>query len=203
MSSKNSILEIRWHGRGGQGAISSARVLAQAAFLGGYRGVTSAPSFGAERRGAPVTASTRLSPEPIRILSQVETPSVVIVLDDTLVNTTHTGATCAVTDGIQPGGWIIVNSAKAPEDLGVTGDFSVAVSDATAAALEVGLVVSGSPMVNTAMLGAVARATELIGLEQVQEALARTFSPKAAGINFDAARLTFERCRIMPNERTG
>ncbi len=201
MGSINGILEIRWHGRGGQGAISSARVLAQAAFLGGYRGVTSAPSFGAERRGAPVTASTRLSPEPIRILSHVEMPSVVIVLDDTLVNTTHTGATCAVTDGIQPGGWIIVNSAKAPEDLGIAGDFSVAASDATAAALEVGLVVSGSPMVNTAMLGAVARATELIGIEQVQEALARTFPAKAAGINFDAARLTFERCRIVPNEK--
>ena len=77
--------EIRWHGRGGQGAISSAQILAQAAYCAKFRGVTSAPSFGAERRGAPVTASTRLSPEPLRIFSQIEFPDIVIVLDDTLL----------------------------------------------------------------------------------------------------------------------
>ncbi|TET76520.1 MAG: pyruvate oxidoreductase subunit gamma, partial [Dehalococcoidia bacterium] len=59
--------EIRWHGRGGQGAITAAKIMAQAAYLDGYRGVTSAPSFGAERRGAPVSASTRISPAPVMV----------------------------------------------------------------------------------------------------------------------------------------
>lgn len=63
--------EIRWHGRGGQGAITAAKILAQAAYLEGYQGVTAAPSFGAERRGAPVSASTRISPQTVMVVSQV------------------------------------------------------------------------------------------------------------------------------------
>ena len=73
--------EIRWHGRGGQGAITAARILAQAAYLEGYGGVTAAPSFGAERRGAPASASTRIAPQTIMVVSHVENPNVVVVLD--------------------------------------------------------------------------------------------------------------------------
>ncbi len=105
--------EIRWHGRGGQGAVTSAKLLADAAFRSGWKGVTSAPSYGAERRGAPITASTRLADEQIRVFSQVTNPDIVIVLDDSLL--TVGGATV----GLQPGATLIVNTSRPAEELGV------------------------------------------------------------------------------------
>ncbi len=186
----NGMCEIRWHGRGGQGAISSAKILAAAAYQAGFKGVTSAPNFGAERRGAPVTALTRLATEPIRIYSQVETPDVIVVLDDTLMKTAN------ATSGLKPGGWVIVNSRKAPQTLGIKGDFRVATADATGAAVEVGLIVSGVPMINTPMLGAIARATGFVSLDNLKTALADAFSPKAAQKNFEAAKLTYQRTQL-------
>ena len=90
--------EIRWHGRGGQGAITAAKITAQAAYLDGYHGVTAAPSFGAERRGAPVSASTRIARAPVMVMSQVEEPDVVVVLDHTLLRYED------VISGLRPGG---------------------------------------------------------------------------------------------------
>lgn len=185
----NGIYEIRWHGRGGQGAISSANILADAAYRAGFKGVTSAPTFGAERRGAPVTASTRLSTAPLRIFSQVDSPDIVVVLDDSLL------VVGKATTGIRPGGIIIVNSPLAPEELGLEGDFSVATADANAVAHEVSLIVSGAAMVNTAMLGAVAHATGLVSLRDIEIALGNAFHGEAARKNFETARLTFERTR--------
>ena len=179
--------EIRWHGRGGQGAISSAQILAQAAYYAGFQGVTSAPTFGAERRGAPVTASTRLSLEPLRIFSQIERPDIVIVLDDTLLE-------CAdATAGLKDGGWIVINSPLAPGELGFEGNFSVATADATQIATDVGLVVAGSVIVNTAMLGAFAKATGLVSLDDVHRAISAKYPPALAHKNFEAARITYER----------
>ncbi len=193
METGNGICEVRWHGRGGQGAISSAKILAHAGFLDGFRGVTSAPSFGAERRGAPVTASTRLSHEPIRVLSRVEHPNLVIVLDDTLLHTEN------VTEGLREDGWFVVNSGRAPQELGVAAGEKavVATADATAIAREVGLVVAGNPMVNTPMLGAIARATELVTLQNVAEAIRKVFAPAQAEKNIKAAQLTFERTEVL------
>ena len=185
--SSNGIYEVRWHGRGGQGAISSAQILAQAAYYGGYRGVSSAPSFGAERRGAPVTASTRLSRHPLRMFSQIERPDAVVVLDDTLLE-------CAdATAGLEPGGWLVINSHRDPSVWSMAGDFRMGMADATAVAQEVGLVVAGSTIVNTAMLGAFVRATELVSLEDLHEAIEARFSADLARKNFEAARITFER----------
>ena len=185
----NGMCEIRWHGRGGQGAVSSAKILATAAYLAGFPGVTSAPSFGAERRGAPVTASTRLASEPIRVFSQVETPDVVVVLDDSLLK----GANA--TAGMKPGAWLIINTRLEPGEIGLTGDFRIATADATGAAMEAGLIVQGAPMVNTPMLGAVARATGLVSLDEIRATLEEAFPPKHARRNFEAARLTYERTK--------
>ena len=190
ITSIDGICEIRWHGRGGQGAISSAQMLADAAYRGGCRGVTSAPSFGAERRGAPVTASTRLSADPIRVFSQIEHPDVVIVLDETLLETANAPA------GMKSDGWLVVNSRRAPSELGIKADFSIATADASGVAQEVGLIVAGFAMVNTAMLGAFARATGLISLESIEAALTGRFSGEQARNNFEAARLTYERTRL-------
>ncbi len=182
--------EIRWHGRGGQGAITAARIVAQAAYLEGYLGVTAAPSFGAERRGAPVSASNRISPEPVMVVSQVEEPDVVVVLDHTLL--VHPD----VTRGLRSGGWLVVNSWKSRGDLGIDGDFNVATADATKVCRELGLIVSGLTVVNTALLGALVRATEMVGLESVERAAGEWFSGSAAGVNLRAIRRTNEITRL-------
>ena len=178
--------EIRWHGRGGQGAVTSAKILADAAHRSGFAGVTSQPSFGAERRGAPITASTRLAHEPIRILNQVTEPDIVVVLDDSLLGVGNAST------GLRPGGTIIVNTTKSAAELGVSGDVRVVTSDVTGAAQAVDLIVGGQAMVSTAILGAVAAATGLITMESVEAAIGHAFSGKAAAKNIEAARIAFE-----------
>ena len=178
--------EIRWHGRGGQGAVTSAKILAEAAYHSGFAGVTSQPSFGAERRGAPITASTRLAHEPIRVLSQVTQPDIVVVLDDSLLGVANAAA------GLAPGGMVIVNTNRPVSVLGVTGDAHVVVSDVTGAAMAADLIVGGQPMVSTAILGAIAAATGLITMESVEAAIGHAFSGKAAAKNIEAARIAFE-----------
>ncbi len=176
--------EVRWHGRGGQGAVTAARTLAQAAHHGGYRGATASPSFGAERRGAPVTASTRISLDPIMVVSQIESPDMVVVLDQTLLRDRE------VVSGLRSGGWLVVNSARPPAQLGVIGDFSVATADATGICRELGLTVSGLIVVNTAMLGAVARVSDLVTPASIDEVIRNRFSNRSAELNLAAVERT-------------
>ncbi|MDP2744039.1 MAG: 2-oxoacid:acceptor oxidoreductase family protein [Dehalococcoidia bacterium] len=178
--------EIRWHGRGGQGAVSSAQILAEAAYYQGFKGVAAAPFFGAERRGAPVTASTRFSHEQLQVYSQIEHPDIAIVLDEALLDSSN------VTAGLKTEGWLIVNSARQPSELGVQGDFFVATADARSIAQQLGLLVTGNAIVNTAMLGAFVRATGLVSLECVKRAIESRFNGSAAGLNSEAARLTHD-----------
>jgi len=178
--------EIRWHGRGGQGAVTSAKLLASAAYDSGWRGVTSAPSFGAERRGAPVTASTRLAEEPIRVYSQVTTPDIAIVLDESLL--TLGGATA----GLKPGATLIVNTPRAARDLGIEGDVRVVAADVTGAAEAAGVIVGGSPIVSAAILGSVAKATGLVTMEAVEAAIDHMFAPGPAAKNTEAARIAYQ-----------
>jgi 2-oxoacid:acceptor oxidoreductase gamma subunit (pyruvate/2-ketoisovalerate family) len=178
--------EIRWHGRGGQGAVTSAKVLADAAFRSGFVGVTSQPSFGAERRGAPITASTRLADAPLRVLSQVTEPDIIVVLDESLLDVAN------ATDGMKQGGLVIVNSPKAPADFALRDDLRVVTSDVIGAAQAAGLIVGGQPMVSTAILGAFARATGLVTMESVEAAIEHAFSGKAAAKNIEAARIAYE-----------
>lgn len=183
---KNSLIEIRWHGRGGQGAVTAARIVAEAAYIKGYGGVTAAPSFGAERRGVPVSASTRISREPIRELSQVVEPDIVVVLDQTLL------AYAEVTEGLKNGGWLIVNSSRPPQKLGFDGRFATATADATTVCRELGLVVAGLTLVNIAILGAFIRATGLVDIESVTQALKERFSGRAMETNLAAVQRTLE-----------
>ncbi len=178
--------EIRWHGRGGQGAVTGAKLLAKAGFLTGFAGVTSAPSFGAERRGAPITCYTRLSDEPVRVLSQVSEPDVVVVLDDSLVEVGNAAA------GLKSGGVMIVNTVRTPEEIGAVGDFRVVVADVTGSAEAAGVIVGSTAMVNTAILGSIAAATGLVTLKSVGEAISEAFPTGPADKNIEAARLAFE-----------
>jgi 2-oxoacid:acceptor oxidoreductase gamma subunit (pyruvate/2-ketoisovalerate family) len=178
--------EIRWHGRGGQGAVTSAKILADAAYRSGFAGVTSQPTFGAERRGAPITASTRLADEPIRVLSQVTEPDIVVVLDDSLL------AVANPTGGMKLGGTIVVNTTRTASQLGIAADVRVVTSDVTGAAEALDLIVGGQPMVSTAILGAIARATGLITMEALEAAIGKVFKGSAAKKNIDAARIAYE-----------
>ena len=178
--------EIRWHGRGGQGAVTSAKILAEAAFLSGFAGVTSQPSFGAERRGAPITASTRLDDKPLRVLSQVTEPDIVVVLDDSLIGVGGAAS------GMRPGGTMIVNTTLPAEKLGVIGDVRVVTADVTGAAEAADLIVGGQPMVSTAILGSFARATGLITMDSVETAIGHAFKGSAAAKNIEAAKIAFD-----------
>jgi len=179
--------EIRWHGRGGQGAVTSSKILADAGFKSGFPSVTGAPSFGAERRGAPVTASTRLSRTPIRVYSQVTAPDVVVVLDESLLDV---GGAMA---GTGEGSIVIVNTTRSAGEIEVPAGVRVVTADVTGAAQAVDLIVGGQPMVNTAILGSIAAATELITMESLHQAIASAFpNPKAASKNYEAAVITHD-----------
>ena len=185
-SLSNRPLEIRWHGRGGQGAITAAKIIAQAAYLKGYKGVTAAPSFGAERRGAPVSASTRISTEPILVVSQVENPEIVVVLDHTLLKYPD------VTHGLGKNGWLIVNSPLTPRELGLKGEFNIATADATKICQDLGLIIAGLVIVNTAILGALVRATKIVDLPTLEKVMRERFSKSTVDINLAAINKTYE-----------
>lgn len=184
---KRKYIQVRWHGRGGQGAVTAAMILSEAAFEEGYRGVTAAPFFGAERRGAPVIATNRFSWRPIRTYSLVVEPDIVVVLDETLVETVD------VTAGLAADGLVLINSRRHPEDFPFSDRFTVATTDATRCAKEAGLVIAGAVISNTAILGGFARATSLVSLESLEKALANHFHGDALEKNRRGGQLAFER----------
>jgi len=179
-------LEIRWHGRGGQGAITAAKIVAQAAHMKGYRGVTAAPSFGAERRGAPISASTRIASETVLVVSQVEKPDIVVVLDHTLLKYPD------VTSGLAKNGWLIVNSPLPPRELGIKGEFNIATADATKVCQDLELIVAGLVIVNTAILGALIRATRIVDMPTIEKVIRERFSDNSVDINLSAIKKTYE-----------
>lgn len=182
--------EIRFHGRGGQGAMTAAKIIVRAAFLQGYQGVTATPSFGAERRGVPVSASVRISAKPIMAVSGVEEPDVVIVLDHSLLKYQE------VISGLSRGGWLVVNSWHHPDELGISGGFNIATADATSICQELGLEVAGLTVVNTAILGAFTRATELVDRANIEIVMRGIFSDKGIDINLAAFTKAYQITRL-------
>lgn len=178
--------EIRWHGRGGQGAVTASELLAKAAFLEGMY-VTAFPFFGAERRGAPVMSFNRISDEPIMVRSQIYEPDVVVVMDPTLLIAVD------VAYGLKEGGMLIINTAKKPKEIGVKGPFSIASVDATEVSLELGLLVAGSPVLNTPMLGAFSKATRLVSLGSIVEVIKEEWPGPAGEMNAKAAEVAYDR----------
>ncbi len=161
------ITEFRWHGRGGQGAWTASELLARTAIYEG-KYIQSFPEFGPERMGAPVKAFTRISTEPIRIHSAVYEPDVVVVLDPTLLRTVP------VTSGLVEGGIIIINSEKGPAEFRRT--LKLEGGEVwTVRAMDIAIKMLGLPITNTAMLGAVARATGIIKLESMEKTVKERF----------------------------
>ncbi len=181
------LYEIRWHGRGGQGAITAAQILAEAAYYHHNLFITASPSFGAERRGAPITASTRISDEKIRLRSQIVHPDLVVVLDETLLRDED------VTAGLKEGGIIIINTPKRPGKLGINTKFKVITADATRVALELELKSAGLLVLNTPILGAVVRATTIgVTLADIQDIIKQHFRGSPGDKNAEAAARTYD-----------
>ncbi|RLJ10094.1 MAG: pyruvate ferredoxin oxidoreductase [Candidatus Aenigmatarchaeota archaeon] len=156
------MIEIRFHGRGGQGAVTAAALLAKAA---GYddKYAQGFPAFGVERRGAPVRAFVRISEKPITLRSQIYNPDYVVVLDPSLMDLKD------VTQGLRKDSIFIVN-AKNFKKMGYKTYFY----DATSLALEI----LGKNIVNTAMLGVFAKVTGLVSLESILKVIEDEFPPK-------------------------
>ncbi len=184
-----SVIEIRFHGRGGQGAVVASELLAQAAFLDG-KSPQSFPFFGVERRGAPVTAYTRIDSRPIGVRTEISAPDVVVVLDPGLLTSTP------VADGLKPGGVLLVNSSLPSEKIGARPGIRRASVDATRIALAHGLGTSMMPIVNTAVLGALARATDVVSLEALTRAIGQ-FVPARPEENSLAARDGYTTVRVV------
>jgi 2-oxoacid:acceptor oxidoreductase gamma subunit (pyruvate/2-ketoisovalerate family) len=177
--------EIRIHGRGGQGSVTAADVLAHAAFFEG-KWVQAFPYFGAERRGAPVKAFARISSEPLLVHSQVYNPDYVIVLDPYIYRVVD------VTEGMKKNGVVVLNTKRKPDEIGLEGR-RVATVDATGIALELGLLVAGLPVVNTSILGAFAKTTGEIKLDSVLRAVRETWPGSVGEKNLKATELAYER----------
>jgi len=177
--------EIRIHGRGGQGGVTAAEMLAKAAFKEG-KWVQAIPFFGAERRGAPVKAFVRFADETIRVRSQVYNPDYVVVLDAALLDLVD------VIEGMKEEGIVIINTRKLPKDINLSGK-RIATVDATGVALELGLLVAGLPVVNTPMLGAFAKATDEVKLESVLQVIKDQWKGAAGEKNANGATLAYER----------
>ena len=180
------MIEMRFHGRGGQGAVTSAELVAQAAINTG-KFATAFPSFGPERRGAPVVAFARVDDKPVRLRSKVYTPDVVIVLDPSLLEIANP------TEGLSKEGILIINSSESPENIRKQISFKgrLAVTDATKIAKEV----IGLPITNTTMVGALVKAAKVLSVDSLIEPFNKRFG-KIAARNIQAMKRAFEETEI-------
>jgi 2-oxoacid:acceptor oxidoreductase gamma subunit (pyruvate/2-ketoisovalerate family) len=184
------LIEFRWHGRGGQGAWTASELLARTAIAEG-KYIQSFPEFGPERMGAPVTAFTRISIEPIRIHCAVYDPDVVVVLDNTLLKSVPVTAGINSEDDV-----IIVNSADAPAK--VRENLRLEKGRVwTIAATELALKVLGSPITNTAMLGAVAKATGVVSMKGIEATVKARFNADLAEKNIAVIKRAFEEAKVQ------
>lgn len=183
---RKDIIEIRWHGRGGQGAITAAKIVANGAFVSGYKGVVMAPTFGTERRGAPVFTSLKISKEKIYDLSPITTPDMVVVLDHTLLEEVN------VVAGLKEGGLVVLNAPQPLESYNF-GGARIAVSDVTKHGIAAGL---PPGIVNSGIIGAFAKATGMVDIEILVQAIEQEFIGKRPEKNAMAARISYENTAI-------
>lgn len=178
------MIEIRFHGRGGQGAVVASKLLASAFFKEG-KFVQSFPAFGVERRGAPVMAFLRINKERIKLRTNIYQPDHIVVLDPTLIEVVD------VTGGLKPEGWVLINSDRHPGEFKGLSSFRVATIDASSIAVKHRLGSRTQPIVNTAILGAFSRTTGLVSIGAVIESIEES-APVKKEANVQAAREAYE-----------
>ena len=175
------MIEVRIHGRGGQGSVTAAELLAVAAFDDG-REAQAFPAFGVERRGAPVQAFCRISDTPIRLRSQIYEPDYVVVQDPTLTETVD------VLAGLKPDGTVLINTERPASELQLDTKARVLTCPATQIALEE----LGRPIMNTAIMGAFAGISGAISFEAIERSIRHRFPDELGEKNVRAARRAYE-----------
>ncbi len=183
------MLEIRFHGRGGQGTVVATTLLAKAFFDAGYC-VQSFPLFGVERRGAPLEAYLRLDRKETLVRTNVYRPDHVVLLDRTLLHVVD------ITLGLKTGGWILINSPEAPPLRESFSGYRLAFVDATRIALKHQLGTRTHPIVNTAMLGAFSAVLGMPPMEAVARAIEEDF-PDNSEKNIQAAKDAHEAVELI------
>jgi len=180
------MLEVLFHGRGGQGAVTAANVLVAAALKDGHRGVQAFPLFGSERRGAPVKAFARIADSEVNLRSQIYSPDIVIVVDPALLKMVD------VTEGLKPDGSLILNTTSGPGAFEFSQRFKVAAVDAAGISIRHKLLVGGIPVINTPILGCIPRVTDVVTIESIESAIKEQWKGEAGVRNAQAARDAYE-----------
>jgi pyruvate ferredoxin oxidoreductase gamma subunit len=175
------LIEVRLHGRGGQGVVTAAELLAIAAFEDG-KVAQAFPSFGSERMGAPVESFVKISDKPIRSRSQITNPDYVIVQDPTVI------AVVDVFKGLKDNGLVIINTEKKPGELNLQTKAKIITVPAT----DIANKAIGRPIPNTALMGAFAAATKLIKLESIERCIKERFPGELGDKNAKAAQTAYE-----------
>jgi len=183
----SQVQEIRWHGRGGQGAWTAGELLAKAAIDEG-KYVQSFPEFGPERMGAPIVAYTRISDHPINLHCVVYNPDIVVVLDSTLLKTVKVDA------GLSNNGVLIVNTRENPSEMRKklsSSNYKLWTIPAT----DIAIKTLNAPITNTAMLGATIRAVNLVNFESIEKAVKERFRPDLAQKNIAVIKEAYEEAK--------
>ncbi|MEM1635912.1 MAG: 2-oxoacid:acceptor oxidoreductase family protein [Thermosphaera sp.] len=188
------LLEIIFYGRGGQGAVTAANILVEASMYEGLNG-QAFPFFGAERRGAPVTAFARVSDRQILKHGMFNAADVLVVFDHGLIATGAAGRVKLKRNGV-----LVVNSPGEGIDyskINSEGGFKAYAVDATRIAQESKLVIAGWPVVNTAMLGALIGAVKIVSIDNVKKAIVNYFGDKAGAVNAQAAERAYREVKLV------
>ena len=187
MAETKEFIEIRWHGRGGQGAVTSAELLAQAAISEG-KYAQAFPSFGPERRGAPVLAFVRISAsKPIKVRAEITKPDVVVVLDPGLLKIVD------FTSGLKKDGIVVINTVKSAEQ--IRKELKIDSAIVTVNATKIARELLGVPITNTTMVGAVLKATGAVKMESLLEPLKHRFG-RLAEKNIGAMKRAYDEAVI-------
>ncbi|MGQ9720636.1 MAG: pyruvate ferredoxin oxidoreductase subunit gamma [Candidatus Jordarchaeum sp.] len=181
------MIKIRWHGRGGQGVVTASRLVAEAALREG-KNAQAFPAFGAERKGAPIKAFTKISDKPILSRSQIYDPDIVIVLDPTLLKVEN------ISEGLKKDGVIIVNIDKNPEQL--KSELKVNNKVGTLNATKIAIETLGVAITNTPLLGALAKTTGILGLDTIIDVTKERFRKDLAEKNINALKRAYEEVKV-------
>jgi len=189
------ITTIVIHGRGGQGAVTACEIIAEAAYLSGnFKDVHAYPSFGAERRGAPIQAYAKLSrTEKIWDRSQIEKPNIIFVLDETVLNP-------MIGSSLEKNGIILVNSDKEPGDFkkkyDVASDVKVFIADISKLAIEKDLIIEGVPIVNIGIMGLLSKALPDLNLENLKAIIQKRMKGDIGTRNIELMEQAFNLAKV-------
>ncbi len=193
--SETENIEIIIHGRGGQGAVTACEIIAEAAYLSGnFTDVHAYPSFGAERRGAPVQAYAKLSrTDIIWDRAQIEHPNILIIFDETVLNQ-------EIASSLRKGGFFIINSDKEPEffvkEYNLK-DVKILVADISKLAIEKSLTIDGNPVINTPILGLLSKALPELNLKNLKAVLLKRMGEKIGKLNYELIEQGYSLAKIL------